>query len=81
MVQYSGFLLCAVKEVVRDQDSIFTHRDIPVAIVATYGANNKWRAMRKVFAQEMMNIKGLDSFYNLSKDHDEKPVEIGPLIF
>ncbi|XP_012851391.1 PREDICTED: cytochrome P450 84A1-like [Erythranthe guttata] len=82
--------LCVVKEVVRDQDSIFTNRDIPVvAIVATYGANDvvfsqlnpQWRAMRNVFAQEMMNIKILDLFYNVRNDHDEKPVEMGPLIF
>ncbi|XP_012856962.1 PREDICTED: cytochrome P450 71D7-like [Erythranthe guttata] len=66
-----------VKEVVRDQDSVFANRDIPaVGIVATYGANDivfselnsKWRAMRKIFVQEMMNTKSLDASYNLRKD-------------
>ncbi|KAL7150147.1 hypothetical protein ABFS83_05G090200 [Erythranthe nasuta] len=90
-----------VKEVVRDQDSVFANRDIPaVAIVATYGANDvvfselssKWRAMRKIFAQEMMNAKSLDASYNLRRDQVRtavrqvhakigKPVEIGQLIF
>ncbi|KAL9167324.1 hypothetical protein ABFS82_05G088900 [Erythranthe guttata] len=105
---YLGNKLCVVinspslvKEVVRDQDSVFANRDIPaVAIVATYGANDvvfselssMWRAMRKIFAQEMMNAKSLDASYNLRRDQVRtavrqvhakigKTVEIGPLIF
>ncbi|KAK6138673.1 hypothetical protein DH2020_027588 [Rehmannia glutinosa] len=90
-----------VKEVVRDQDAVFANRDSPVAaLVGTYGANDiawsphntQWRAMRKIFVQEMMSSTSLKESYSLRKDEVRKtirhvhikmgkPIEIGELSF
>ncbi|KAK6118994.1 hypothetical protein DH2020_047280 [Rehmannia glutinosa] len=90
-----------VKEVVRDQDAVFANRDSPVAaLVGTYGGNDiawspynsQWRAMRKIFVQEMMNNRSLKESYSLRKDEVRKtithvhtkvgkPVDIGELSF
>ncbi|KAL0296164.1 UNVERIFIED_CONTAM: cytochrome [Sesamum radiatum] len=66
---YLGNKLCVVinspslvKEVVRDQDSIFADRDANIAaLTVTYGGNDiafsphnsRWRAMRKIFVREV----------------------------
>ncbi|KAL9167288.1 hypothetical protein ABFS82_05G085700 [Erythranthe guttata] len=90
-----------VKEVVREKDGVFSHRYTPVAaFVASYGGNDvafsepnsRWRAMRKIFVQEMMSNKCLEESRVLRKDHVRKairqvhddvgkPVEIGRLGF
>ncbi|KAK6161520.1 hypothetical protein DH2020_004901 [Rehmannia glutinosa] len=90
-----------VKEVVRDHDAVFANRDSPVAaLVGTYGANDiawsphnsQWRAMRKIFVQEMMNNRNLKESYSLRKDEVRKtirhvhtkvgmPIGIGELSF
>ncbi|KAK6161517.1 hypothetical protein DH2020_004898 [Rehmannia glutinosa] len=103
---YLGNKLCVVisspsliKEVVRNEDAFFGNRDTPIAgLIATYGGNSiawsqqnsKWRAMRKIFVQEMMSNKSLEASYNLRRDEIRKtvrhvhtkmgkPVEIGEL--
>ncbi|GFS34280.1 hypothetical protein Acr_00g0033140 [Actinidia rufa] len=85
-----GQKLCVVlnspslaKEVVRDQDKVFSNRDPPVlALVATYGGldiacaphGSYWRAMRKVFVRDMMSNSSLDATYNLRKDEVSKAI-------
>lgn len=105
---YLGNKLCIVisspslaKEVVRNQDAIFSNRDGPVAaLVATYGGNDiafsppnsQWRAMKKLFVQEMMSSRCLEASYVFRKDEVRKairyvhgktgkPLEIGELSF
>lgn len=64
------------REVLRDQDSVFANRDVPVAgKEATYGGNDivwnpygpEWRMLRKVCVQEMLGKHMLDSVYSLRK--------------
>ncbi|KAK6161519.1 hypothetical protein DH2020_004900 [Rehmannia glutinosa] len=73
-----------VKEVVRDQDSVFANRDTPVAaLVATYGGNDiawspqnsQWREMRKLFVQEMLSNKSLKESYSLRRDEVRKTIK------
>ncbi|KAL7150170.1 hypothetical protein ABFS83_05G092000 [Erythranthe nasuta] len=106
---YLGKKLCIVisspslvKEVVCTQDGVFANRDTPVAVlITTYGGNDiafsqpnsHWRAMRKIFVQEMMSSKCLEASYNLRREEVRKairqlhtknigkPVEIGRLTF
>ncbi|XP_077219317.1 flavonoid 3'-monooxygenase-like [Tasmannia lanceolata] len=72
-----GHKLCVVvsssslaKEVLKDHDSIFANRDVPIAaLVATYGGqdmvwsayNSHWRMLRKVCVREMLNNANLNS--------------------
>lgn len=72
-----------VKEVVRDKDTIFANRDVPIAaFVASYQGNDigwsklnpEWRAMRKLFAQEMMSSRSLQASYVLRKDEVRKAI-------
>ncbi|KAL7111502.1 hypothetical protein ACP275_05G092700 [Erythranthe tilingii] len=90
-----------VKEVVREKDGVFSHRDTPIAaLIASYGGNDivfsepilNWRAMRKIFVQEMMSKKCLEESRVLRKDHVRKairqvhndvgkPIQIGQLAF
>ncbi|XP_075477022.1 flavonoid 3'-monooxygenase CYP75B137-like [Primulina tabacum] len=64
------------KEVLRDQDTVFANRDVPVAgKEATYGGNDivwkpygpEWRMLRKVCVVEMLGKHMLDSVYSLRK--------------
>ncbi|KAK6146338.1 hypothetical protein DH2020_020207 [Rehmannia glutinosa] len=87
---YLGNKLCVVisspsliKEVVRDQDAVFAHRDTTVAaIVATYGGydiawsqpNSHWRLMRKIFVQEMLSNTSLEASYSFRKDEVRKTI-------
>lgn len=88
-----------VRDVVRNQDTVFANRDVPIAAtIASYGANDigwskltpEWRAMRKLFVQEMMSNKSLQASYVLRKDEvlraigevyskTGKPLDIGEL--
>ncbi|KAK4422789.1 cytochrome [Sesamum alatum] len=87
---YLGNKLCVVinspslvKEVVRDQDSIFADRDANIAaLAATYGGkdisfsplNSEWRVMRKVFVREVLSHSSLQASYNLRKDEVRKAI-------
>ncbi|XP_051130110.1 geraniol 8-hydroxylase-like [Andrographis paniculata] len=73
-----------VKEIVRDQDNVFSNRSTPVAaMIATYGAkdiawspnNSEWRAMRKVFVREMLSNKSLEVSYTLRKNEVRKAIQ------
>lgn len=64
------------REVLRDQDTVFANRDVPVAgKEATYGGNDivwkpygpEWRMLRKVCVLEMLGKHMLDSVYSLRK--------------
>ncbi|KAK4422787.1 cytochrome [Sesamum alatum] len=71
-----------IKEVVRDQDTIFANRDPPVAAIAAtggldifwspYGAY--WRDMRKLFVREMLSNNNLQASYVLRKEEVGKVV-------
>ncbi|KAL0285460.1 UNVERIFIED_CONTAM: cytochrome [Sesamum angustifolium] len=72
-----------VKEVVRDQDSIFANRDSNIAaLAATYDGtdiafsphNSQWRAMRKVFVREVLSNSSLQASYDLRKDEVRKAI-------
>ncbi|XP_073135270.1 labd-13Z-ene-9,15,16-triol synthase, chloroplastic-like [Henckelia pumila] len=71
-----------IKEVVRDQDSIFANRDPSVAaIVATGGKDifwspygQYWRDMRKLFVREMLSNSNLDASYVHRKHEIRKAV-------
>ncbi|KAK4400332.1 cytochrome [Sesamum angolense] len=84
---YLGNKLCVspslVKEVVRDQDSIFADRDANIAaLTVTYGGNDiafsphnsRWRAMRKIFVREVLSSGSLQASYNLRKDEVRKAI-------
>ncbi|XP_011070677.1 cytochrome P450 76C4-like [Sesamum indicum] len=87
---YLGNKLCVVinspsllKEVVRDQDSIFADRDANIAaLTATYGGNDiafsphnsRWRAMRKIFVREVLSSSSLQASYSLRKDEVKKAI-------
>ncbi|KAH6788319.1 hypothetical protein C2S51_003325 [Perilla frutescens var. frutescens] len=73
-----------VKEVVRDHDAVFANRDTPVAVtVATFGGNDiawsphnsEWRAMRKIFVQEMMSSRSFDESYHLRREEIRKVIK------
>lgn len=64
------------REILRDQDTVFANRDVPVAgKEATYGGNDivwnpygpEWRMLRKVCVLEMLGKHMLDSVYSLRK--------------
>ncbi|KAM3734927.1 hypothetical protein ACB098_10G051300 [Castanea mollissima] len=72
-----------VKEVVRDQDTIFANRDPPVAaLVATYGGSDiafssygpEWKKLRKMFVREMLSNANLDSSYTLRREEVKKSI-------
>ncbi|KAL0310318.1 UNVERIFIED_CONTAM: cytochrome [Sesamum calycinum] len=87
---YLGNKLCVVinspslvKEVVRDQDSIFADRDANIAaLAATYGGkdisfspvNSEWRTIRKIFVREVLSNKSLKGSYNLRKEEVRKAI-------
>ncbi|XP_042958051.1 3,9-dihydroxypterocarpan 6A-monooxygenase-like [Carya illinoinensis] len=66
-----------VKEVVRDQDAIFSNRDINiVGLSLSYGAVNiglslngpNWKMLRKMFVREMLSPANLNSTFALQKE-------------
>lgn len=72
-----------VKQVVRDQDTIFAYRDLTVAaqilsyggsdiVFGTYGPD--WRRMRKVLASQMLSKTNLDGCYGLRKEEVLKSI-------
>ena len=72
-----------VKEVVRDQDTTFAHRDLTVAarilsyggsdiVFGTYGPD--WRRMRKVLASQMLSKTNLDGCYALRREEVVKSI-------
>ncbi|KAK9984581.1 hypothetical protein SO802_034106 [Lithocarpus litseifolius] len=72
-----------VKEVVRDQDTIFANRDpLIVAIVATYGGVDiafssygpEWKKLRKIFMREILSNANLDSSYTLRREEVKKSI-------
>ncbi|KAI8537503.1 hypothetical protein RHMOL_Rhmol09G0028500 [Rhododendron molle] len=85
-----GEKLCVVlnspslaKEVVRDQDTVFSDRDSPIAaLAATYGGfdiawapyGSYWRNMRKVFVREMLSNTSLEDTYRLQRDEVKKTI-------
>ncbi|GAV91349.1 p450 domain-containing protein [Cephalotus follicularis] len=85
-----GSKLCVVissstlmKEVVRDQDKIFCHRDPPVAaLITTYGGLDiafstygpYWKKMRKIFVREMLSNASLDACYALRREEVKKTI-------
>ncbi|XP_012829097.1 PREDICTED: cytochrome P450 84A4-like [Erythranthe guttata] len=85
-----GSKLCVVisspslaKEVLRNQDSVFGHRDNNVAaFVASSGGNDivfsetnpQWTKMRKIFVQEIMSTASLEASNNLHRDVVRKAV-------
>ncbi|GMP95939.1 hypothetical protein CsSME_00044797 [Camellia sinensis var. sinensis] len=76
-----GEKLCVVitspslaKQVVRDQDTVLSNRDAPIAaLVASYGgidiawspSGSHWRNMLKIFVREMLSNSRLDFCYHL----------------
>ncbi|KAK6158033.1 hypothetical protein DH2020_005347 [Rehmannia glutinosa] len=72
-----------LKEVFRDQDTIFSNRDITVAArIIAYGPNDvawspygsQWRSLRKIFVHEMLSNNNVKITYNLRKDEVRKAV-------
>ncbi|KAI3453589.1 hypothetical protein Pfo_010252 [Paulownia fortunei] len=71
-----------IKQVVRDQDTIFANRDPPVAaLVATGGIDilwspygPYWRDMRKLFVREMLSNNNLQASYELRKEEVRKVI-------
>ncbi|GFP81800.1 flavonoid 3' 5'-hydroxylase [Phtheirospermum japonicum] len=64
------------KQVLRDHDTTFANRDVPVAgKEATYGGSDivwtpygpEWRMLRKICVREMLGGKTLDSVYSLRR--------------
>ncbi|KAL3834072.1 hypothetical protein ACJIZ3_008808 [Penstemon smallii] len=71
------------KEVVRDNDLVFSNRDVPIAAqVVSFGENDMawspnnsgWRKMRKVFAHDVLSNMNLDGSYILRKDVVRKTI-------
>ncbi|KAL0296160.1 UNVERIFIED_CONTAM: Flavonoid 3'-monooxygenase [Sesamum radiatum] len=68
-----------IKEIVRDQDTIFANRDSTVARVGSYNGNDisfcpydsSWRTRRKLFVHDMLSNRSLDATFNLRKDESE----------
>jgi len=70
-----------VKQLVRDQDTVFANRDPPRAVLpATYGGNDiawspyghDWRKLRKIFVREMLSNANLDASHILSREEVKK---------
>ncbi|XP_040985809.1 flavonoid 3'-monooxygenase CYP75B137-like [Juglans microcarpa x Juglans regia] len=66
-----------VKEVVRDQDAIFSNRDSTIVTrIVTYGAVDiafspngaDWKMLRKMFVREMLSPANLDSTFPLRRE-------------
>ncbi|CAL5432762.1 unnamed protein product [Camellia sinensis] len=71
------------KQVVRDQDIVFSNRDPPIsALAATYGAQDiawssygsHWRNMRKIFVREMLSNSSQEACYNLRRTEVRKTI-------
>ncbi|KAL5817664.1 hypothetical protein ACOSQ3_026042 [Xanthoceras sorbifolium] len=65
-----------IRELVRDQDTIFANRDPPIAaLVYTHGGKDiawcpygpQWKKMRKLFVSKMMSNASLDACYTLRR--------------
>ncbi|GAV89799.1 LOW QUALITY PROTEIN: p450 domain-containing protein, partial [Cephalotus follicularis] len=85
-----GSKLCVVinlsslmKEVVRDQDKIFSNRDTPVAtLISTYGGIDSvfspygphWKKMRKTFVHEILSNASLDACYTFRREEVKKTI-------
>ncbi|XP_062030528.1 labd-13Z-ene-9,15,16-triol synthase, chloroplastic-like [Rosa rugosa] len=72
-----------VKEVVRDQDTIFFYRNVKVAQrILSYGGSDivfgthgpEWRKMRKMLASQMLSKTNLDDCYALRKQEVVKSI-------
>nr|QNC49774.1 cytochrome P450 706G22 [Leucophyllum frutescens] len=72
-----------IKEVVRDKDTIFAHRDPQVGgLVATYNGNDiawakpdtQWRRMRKIFMHELLSSDNLKASFKLRRDVVRKTI-------
>ncbi|GAV79642.1 p450 domain-containing protein [Cephalotus follicularis] len=75
--------LSLMKEVVRDQDKIFSNRDSTIgALITTYGGLDiafssygpNWRKMRKIFVHEMLSNASLDACYALRRVEVKKTI-------
>ncbi|KAA8521910.1 hypothetical protein F0562_012776 [Nyssa sinensis] len=72
-----------VKEVVKDQDSIFANRSPSIAAIAvTFGGNDiafssygpEWRKLRKIFVHQMLGSSSLDACYDLRSQEVKKSI-------
>ncbi|KAL0409457.1 UNVERIFIED_CONTAM: Flavonoid 3'-monooxygenase [Sesamum radiatum] len=72
-----------VKEIVRDQDTIFANRHSTVAgRIGSYNGNDiafcpydsSWRRRRKLFVHDMLSNRSLDATFNLGKDEVRKAI-------
>ncbi|KAK4795824.1 hypothetical protein SAY86_028150 [Trapa natans] len=66
----------AAREVLKDQDTTFANRDVPIAArIATYGGKDigwnpygpEWRMLRKICVLKMLSNATLDSVYGLRR--------------
>ncbi|KAL0302552.1 UNVERIFIED_CONTAM: Flavonoid 3'-monooxygenase [Sesamum angustifolium] len=72
-----------IKEIVRDNDTIFANRDCTVAgRIGSYNRNDiafcpydsSWRTRRKIFVHDMLSNRSLDATFNLRKDEVRKGI-------
>ncbi|KAL5552251.1 hypothetical protein UlMin_002427 [Ulmus minor] len=70
-----------VKEVVRDQDTVFANRNPNIASLAfSFGGNDiaflpygpQWRMLRKIFVREMLSSENLNAFYSHRRNQLKK---------
>ncbi|KAL5541063.1 hypothetical protein UlMin_042636 [Ulmus minor] len=70
-----------VKEVVRDQDTVFANRNPNRASLAfSFGGNDiaflpygpQWRMLRKIFVREMLSSENLNAFYSHRRNQLKK---------
>ncbi|XP_071740985.1 cytochrome P450 76C1-like [Rutidosis leptorrhynchoides] len=73
-----------VKEVVRDQDEVFSNHDVTVsASMISYGCqdlaytgnNSKWRNLRKIFVHELLSNKNLEASGSFRSDEIRKTIK------
>ncbi|KAL0326520.1 UNVERIFIED_CONTAM: Flavonoid 3'-monooxygenase [Sesamum angustifolium] len=72
-----------IKEVLRDQDTIFANHDITVAgRIVSFNENDinfcpynsSWRTRRKIFVNHMLSNNSLDATFNLRKEEVRKAI-------
>lgn len=72
-----------VKEIVRDQDTVFANRDPPISVlVALYGGTDiaslplgpRWRKARKIFVSEMLSNTNISSSFSHRKIEVKKSI-------
>ncbi|XP_071740978.1 cytochrome P450 76C1-like [Rutidosis leptorrhynchoides] len=73
-----------VKVVVRDQDKVFSNRDVTIAgTVVSYGCqdlafcsyNSNWRNLRKIFVHELLSNKSLEASCSFRADEIRKTIK------